>query len=107
MSRAPDREVLAACALRANPPRSLAATRLSPYWRPVQHAERIVVADALAWHQAGADLPTILGVPVEAVALGLLFRIHTPNLLLGNARKDQAAGTALSRYAATAATMRL
>ena len=80
---------------------------VSPYWRPVQYAEGIVVADALAWHQGRPDLPTILGVPVEAVALGLLFRTHTANLLCGTATDDQAAGTELSRYAAAAATLRL
>lgn len=47
----------------------------SPYWRPVSYAEGIVVADALCWHGAPAQLLRDVGVPVEAVARGLLFRV--------------------------------
>lgn len=72
---------------------------VSPYWRPAQYAEGIVVADALAWHEARPDLPTIVGLPVEAVAMGLLFRIHTANLR-GKDTDDPATRHELTRYAA-------
>lgn len=61
---------------------------ISPYWRPVAHAEGIVVADALSWHQAPITLPKALGVPLEAVSRGLLFRMLTGALLhRGRARR--------------------
>jgi uncharacterized protein (TIGR02569 family) len=50
---------------------------VSPYWRPPAYAEGVVVADALAWHDAPASLPAELGVPIAAVARGLLFRLLT------------------------------
>ncbi len=50
---------------------------VSPYWRPASYAEGIVVADALCWHGATAHLPRELGVPIAAVARGLLFRLLT------------------------------
>jgi uncharacterized protein (TIGR02569 family) len=49
----------------------------SPYWRPPTYAEGIVVADALCWHAAPPDTLQQVGVPVEAVARGLLFRALT------------------------------
>jgi uncharacterized protein (TIGR02569 family) len=49
----------------------------SPYWRPPTYAEGIVVADALCWHAAPPQTPQQVGVPVEAVARGLLFRTLT------------------------------
>jgi uncharacterized protein (TIGR02569 family) len=50
---------------------------LAPYWRPPAYAEGIVVADAMTWHGAPATLTDDLGVPVAAVARGLLFRLLT------------------------------
>ena len=47
----------------------------SPYWRPPSYAEGIVVADALCWHGAPPEILRDVGVPVEAVARGLLFRL--------------------------------
>jgi hypothetical protein len=49
----------------------------SPYWRPPTYAEGIVVADALCWHAAPPHTLHQVGVPVEAVARGLLFRALT------------------------------
>ncbi|KRE61209.1 hypothetical protein ASG78_12795 [Nostocoides sp. Soil756] len=54
---------------------------VSPYWRPASWAEGIVVADALAWHHAAPSLLDALGVPAQAVARGLLFRLFTSCLL--------------------------
>jgi uncharacterized protein (TIGR02569 family) len=53
---------------------------VSPYWRPAAYAEGIVVADALCWHEARPSLLRSAGVPVEAVARGLLFRLATTSL---------------------------
>jgi hypothetical protein len=50
---------------------------ISPYWRPPEYAEGVVVADALCWHDAPASLPVTVGVPVAAVARALLFRMAT------------------------------
>ncbi|HWS33590.1 MAG TPA: TIGR02569 family protein [Actinoplanes sp.] len=62
---------------------------VSPYWRPVSFAEGMIVADALCWHGAPADLHDRLTVPAPAVARGLLFRMVT----------DQIAGVSnLDRY---------
>ncbi|WP_328853274.1 hypothetical protein OG994_12145 [Micromonospora globbae] len=52
---------------------------ISPYWRPPEYAEGIVVADALCWHRAPASLWETLDVSVPAVARGLLFRMATTN----------------------------
>jgi hypothetical protein len=48
---------------------------LSPYWRPPEYAEGVVLADALSWHDASPSLVQDAGVPVAAVARGLLFRM--------------------------------
>jgi uncharacterized protein (TIGR02569 family) len=48
---------------------------ISPYWRPRDYAEGIVLADALSWHRAPAKLLEEVDVPPAAVARGLLFRI--------------------------------
>ncbi|WP_157371522.1 TIGR02569 family protein [Angustibacter sp. Root456] len=50
---------------------------ISPYWRPPQYAEGVVIADALCWHGAEASLLHHAGVSVAAVARALLFRIAT------------------------------
>ena len=55
----------------------VAVIDLSPYWRPVEYAEGVVVADALCWHDAPASLRVDVGVSVGAVARALLFRILT------------------------------
>jgi uncharacterized protein (TIGR02569 family) len=49
----------------------------SPYWRPPEYAEGIIIADALSWHEAPATLLEDVDVPVAAVARGLLFRMLT------------------------------
>ena len=51
---------------------------ISPYWRPVEYAEGVVIADAL-WHGAHASLLDLAGVSVAAVARALLFRMATTN----------------------------
>lgn len=50
---------------------------LSPYWRPPEYSEGVVVADALCWHDAPPSLLSDVGVSVPAVARGLLFRMLT------------------------------
>jgi uncharacterized protein (TIGR02569 family) len=52
---------------------------ISPYWRPPEYAEGVVLADALTWHGASENLLELAGVPVAAVARALLFRIATTN----------------------------
>lgn len=52
---------------------------ISPYWRPPAYAEGVVLADALCWHGAPAELLELTGVSVAAVARALLFRIATTN----------------------------
>lgn len=55
---------------------------ISPYWRPPEYAEGIVIADALCWHGAPASVLADVGVSVTAVARALLFRLVTTNELL-------------------------
>ncbi|MER7333612.1 MULTISPECIES: hypothetical protein [unclassified Micromonospora] len=52
---------------------------ISPYWRPPEYAEGVVVADALCWHGAPATLWETVDVSVAAVARALLFRMATTN----------------------------
>lgn len=52
---------------------------ISPYWRPPEYAEGVVVADALCWHGAPASLWETVDVSVTAVARALLFRMATTN----------------------------
>lgn len=52
---------------------------ISPFWRPPEYAEGIVLADALAWHDAPASVLQLTDVSVAAVARGLLFRMATTN----------------------------
>jgi uncharacterized protein (TIGR02569 family) len=52
---------------------------VAPYWRPAAYAEAVVVADALCWHGADADLVDDAGASVAAVARALLFRLVTTN----------------------------
>lgn len=53
---------------------------ISPFWRPPEYAEGIVVADALCWHDAHPSVLDQAGVSVAAVARALLFRMATTNL---------------------------
>jgi hypothetical protein len=50
---------------------------ISPYWRPPEYAEAVVVADALCWHGASPALLGLTNVSVAAVARALLFRLVT------------------------------
>lgn len=50
---------------------------VSPYWRPPEYAEGVVVADALCWHDAPPSVLTDVGVSVAAVARALWFRMLT------------------------------
>ena len=50
---------------------------VSPYWRPPAYAEGVLVADALCWHGAPAELLDELRVSVPAVARAMLFRLWT------------------------------
>ena len=50
---------------------------LTPYWRPAEYAEGVVIADALCWHGAQASLLDQTGVSGAAVARALLFRMAT------------------------------
>ena len=60
----------------------------SPYWRPPSYAEGIVVADALCWHGSPPESLVEVGVPVEAVARGLLFRALTSSRLHRSGRAE-------------------
>ena len=57
---------------------------ISPYWRPTEYADGIVVADALAWHGAHPSLLDRVDVSVAAVARALLFRMATTNECLAS-----------------------
>lgn len=50
---------------------------ISPYWRPSEYAEGVVIADALCWHGAPASLLDQAGVSAAVVARALLFRMVT------------------------------
>ena len=52
---------------------------ISPYWRPPEYAEGVVVADALCWHGAQPSLLKLADVSVAAVARAMLFRLATTN----------------------------
>lgn len=52
---------------------------ISPYWRPPEYAEGVVVADALCWHGAQRSLLDLVGVSTAAVARALMFRMATTN----------------------------
>jgi len=52
---------------------------LSAYWRPTSYAEAVVIADALCYHGATGAVLRDVGIPVEAVARALLFRLATAN----------------------------
>ena len=75
---------------------------VSPYWRPVTYAEGILVADALAWHDVRPRLLEDLGVPLEGVAVGLLFRVLTASLLSSPGRGQFAMSEEVGRYSGVA-----
>ena len=78
---------------------------LSLYWRSPSYAEGVVIADALCWQGADASVLGLLGVPVEAVARPLYFRMATTNAfaasgsvavdLKGEARRYERAALAI------------
>jgi uncharacterized protein (TIGR02569 family) len=76
---------------------------ISPYWRPPEYAEGVVIADALCWHGASASVLQEVGVSVTAVARALLFRLVTTNelLLAGLATVDPDAEAERYRRAAS------
>ena len=52
----------------------------TPYWRPVGFASAVVVADAIAWHQASPDLIRFLSMadePKSMLARAAVFRLIT------------------------------
>lgn len=65
---------------------------LSPYWRPPAFADAVVVADAMAWQGAGADLPAVVaaGVPEfgQCVLRALIYRIVADRLAGGERAHD-------------------
>lgn len=54
---------------------------VSPYWRPPEYVDGVVVADAICWHGAQPSLAQDAGVSPSAVARGLLFRALTTSAL--------------------------
>lgn len=71
---------------------------VSPYWRPPSYAEGIVVADAMCWHDAPPSLGATLGVPLPAVAHGLLFRLVTTHLRVVDGVDREALADYARRY---------
>ena len=65
----------------ARPGRPPVIIDVSPAWRPAAFADGIVVADALCWHGAPADLAARTGVNTPALARGLLFRVLTTDAM--------------------------
>lgn len=81
---------------------------ISPYWRPPAFADAIVVADAVAWEGAGADLVTTVaaGAPEfgQCFLRALIYRIVTDRLAGGDRTHDwQAPYRAAVRIACTIA----
>ena len=65
---------------------------LSPYWRPPAFADAVVVADAMAWEGADAELPALVapGVPEfgQCFLRALVYRIATDRLAGGDRAHD-------------------
>jgi uncharacterized protein (TIGR02569 family) len=65
---------------------------LSPYWRPPAFADAVVVADAMAWEGAGAELPAVVsaGAPEfgQCFLRALIYRIVTDCLAGGDRAHD-------------------
>ncbi len=80
---------------------------ISPYWRPPEYAEGVVVADALCWHGAPACLLDLVGVSVAAVARALLFRMATTNERLASGAGGVDVRDEARRYGLAAAAIGL
>ena len=78
---------------------------ISPYWRPPEYADGVVVADALCWHGAQASLLDQAGVPTAAVARALLFRMTTTNEAVLHGRGDVDLADEARRYQLAAAAI--
>lgn len=78
---------------------------LSPYWRQPAYAEGIVVADAITWHGADADLAAQLDVPPSAIARGLMFRILTSSEQYRDHADDEVLELEAERYADAVRTL--
>ena len=75
---------------------------MSPYWRPIEYADGVVIADALCWHDAAGSLLEQTGVSVPAVARALLFRMTTTSIFaMSNQEHVDISGEA-ARYALAA-----
>jgi uncharacterized protein (TIGR02569 family) len=65
---------------------------LSPYWRPRAFADAVVVADALCWEGAGADLVAAVSVGTpefgQCFVRALIYRIVTDRLAGGERTHD-------------------
>jgi uncharacterized protein (TIGR02569 family) len=73
---------------------------ISPYWRPAEYAEGVVLADALTWHGAPASLLDVVEVSVPAVARALLFRMATTNERVASRAGDVDVHDEAGRYRA-------
>ena len=80
---------------------------ISPYWRPPEYAEGVIVADALCWHGARASLLAEVGVSVSAVARALLFRLLTVSGQLSAGRATADLHAEVQRYRRAAALIGL
>jgi uncharacterized protein (TIGR02569 family) len=80
---------------------------ISPYWRPTEYAEGIVLADALCWHDAPADVLELSGVSVGAVARGLVFRMATTTERLASGHDTADVQDEARRYARAATAIGL
>jgi uncharacterized protein (TIGR02569 family) len=78
---------------------------ISPYWRPPEYAEGVVVADALCWHDAPASLWKTVDVPVPAVARALLFRMATTNERVATGSNGEDLKNEARRYELAAAAI--
>lgn len=78
---------------------------VTPYWRPTALAEGVLVADALCWSGAGADLLDALGVSVPAVARALLFRLWTTHERVSDGVRLEELTVEADAYAAAAAAI--
>jgi uncharacterized protein (TIGR02569 family) len=80
---------------------------ISPYWRPPEYAEGVVLADALCWHDAPASLLEVVGVSVTAVARALLSRMATTNQAVASGALDTDLQDEARRYDLAAAAIGL
>ncbi|OFE15701.1 hypothetical protein BA895_21505 [Humibacillus sp. DSM 29435] len=78
---------------------------ISPYWRPPEYADGIVVADALAWHGARPSLLDRVDVSVAAVARALLFRMATTTECVASGVEGVDVVGEAQRYASAAAAI--